>query len=473
MENRTCLTGVHMNNDPIFQPIKFPHLEVKNRIFRSSISGRFDNEDGSGTQTRINWEEKFARGGVGAIITSFVPVTLGGRIMANYATIHSDNFVPFWKRVGQVVHRHDCKFIVQLSHSGRQQDGPGIANQHRKVLSSTSRPESLHGFPCQAMTRQEIKETVQAFADGARRARQAGLDGVELHGANGYLITQFLSSGINNRRDEYGGSLENRARFLREIVTAIRREVGHDFHLQVKVSAVDFNNVIPWEGKGNKLEDTIEVCKWVEEDGANAVHISTGSLFPHPLNPPGDFSFDTIVNTYDTMIASGMYTLRNYFLFRYKVLRPIFYLLWFRMKWGKPVEGIGADYARAIKQHVKIPVISTGGYQTASFIRRHLEEGYFDAVAIARPLIANNDLVQQWERGFDQPERPCTYCNKCLLNAPKNPLGCYELSRFDGDYEAMLKQILSVYGHSPDYWSGPLQAPAKEAINEPAFRALA
>ncbi|MFL5063075.1 MAG: NADH:flavin oxidoreductase, partial [Xanthobacteraceae bacterium] len=273
-----------MNNDPIFQPIKFPHLEVKNRIFRSSISGRFDNEDGSGTQTRINWEEKFARGGVGAIITSFVPVTLGGRIMANYATIHSDNFVPFWKRVGQVVHRHDCKFIVQLSHSGRQQDGPGIANQHRKVLSSTSRPESLHGFPCQAMTRQEIKETVQAFADGARRARQAGLDGVELHGANGYLITQFLSSGINNRRDEYGGSLENRARFLREIVTAIRREVGHDFHLQVKVSAVDFNNVIPWERKGNKLEDTIEVCKWVEEDGANAVHISTGSLFPHPLN---------------------------------------------------------------------------------------------------------------------------------------------------------------------------------------------
>src|SRR5262245_31531853 len=189
LENRTCLNEAAMSNDPIFQPIKFPHLEVKNRIFRSSISGRFDNEDGSGTQTRVNWEEKFARGGVGAIITSFVPVTMGGRIMANYATIHSDDFIPFWRRVGEVVHGHGCKFIVQLSHSGRQQDGPGVSNQQRKALSSTSRRETLHGFPCQAMTLRDIKETVQAFADGARRAREAGLDGVELHGANGYLIT--------------------------------------------------------------------------------------------------------------------------------------------------------------------------------------------------------------------------------------------------------------------------------------------
>src|SRR5690348_5071526 len=157
------------------------------------------------------------------------------------------------------------------------------------------------------MTVPEIHEVIEEFAQGARRAREAGLDGVELHGANGYLITQFLSSGINNRKDEYGGSLESRARYLREHVTDIRREVGRDFHLQVKISAVDFNNVIPWVGKGNRLEESIEVYKWVEQDGADAVHVSTGSLFPHPLNPPGGFSFDTIMNTYDSMIASGMY----------------------------------------------------------------------------------------------------------------------------------------------------------------------
>jgi len=238
-------------------------------------------------------------------------------------------------------------------------------------------------------------------------------------------------------------------------VRAIRRECGKQFHLQVKISAIDYNNVIPWEGKGNTLEDSIQVCKWVEEDGADALHISTGSLFPHPLNPPGGFSFGTIANTYDTMISSGLYTLRNYFLFRYRFLRPIFYLIWFRMKWGKPVQGVGADAAAAIKQNVNIPVISAGGWQSASAICEGIKEERFDAVSIARSLIANNDLVKQYERGVDLPERPCTYCNKCLCNAPKNPLGCYELNRFDGDYDAMVKEILTVFEMPKGYWDGP------------------
>jgi 2,4-dienoyl-CoA reductase (NADPH2) len=444
-----------MNNAAIFKPIEFPALKVKNRIFRSSISGRFDNEDGSGTQTRINWEEKFARGGVGAIISSYVPVLMSGRIMSGYATVDRDEYIPFWRRLGETIHRHDCRYIMQLSHSGRQQDVPGLVNQHRTVLSSTSRTESLHGFPCKAMTTAQVWETIEAFAQGARRAREAGLDGVELHAANGYLITQFLSSGINNRKDEFGGSLENRARFLREIVRAIRRVCGRDFHLQAKISAIDYNNVIPWEGKGNTLEESIQICKWVEEDGADALHISTGSLFPHPLNPPGGFSFGTIANTYEAMISSGMYTLRNYFLFRYKVLRPIFYLIWFRMKWGKPVQGVGADAAATIKKNVGIPVISAGGWQSGSAISEAIDSGKFDAVSIARSLIANNDLVDQYKGGIDLPPKPCTYCNKCLLNAPKNPLGCYEVSRFDGDYDAMVKEILTVFELPKGHWDGP------------------
>jgi 2,4-dienoyl-CoA reductase (NADPH2) len=122
--------------DVIFEPLHFKNLTVKNRIFRSNISGRFDNYDGSGNQARINWEVKFAKGGVGAIISSFVPVQIRGRIMPNYATIDTDERIPFWRAVGKAVHEHDCKFIMQLSHGGRQRDVPGI--EYPLGLSSTA-----------------------------------------------------------------------------------------------------------------------------------------------------------------------------------------------------------------------------------------------------------------------------------------------------------------------------------------------
>ncbi len=433
-----------MEKDVIFAPLKFRNLTVKNRIFRSNISGRFDNYDGSGTSARINWEEKFARGGVGAIISSFCPVHIRGRILPNYAMIDHDNRIPFWKKVGERVHQYNCKFILQLSHSGRQRDIGGVENENRKALSSTNKTEPFHGLECQSMTINEIKQTIQHFADGARRAREAGLDGVELHGANGYLITQFLSSGINDRKDEYGGSLENRARFVLDIIRAIRKEVGEDFHLQFKISAVDYNNaVIFWDKKGNKLEDSIQICKWAEEAGADAIHASTGSLFPHPLNPPGGILPKVAGKTYDSMISSGKFTFRNYLLFRFKILRPIFNFLWNRTR-GDVIEGVSANDAKEIKRNIGIPVLNTGGYQTASVIREKINDGFFDAVAIARPLIANNDLVKIFEQGKDTPDKPCTYCNKCLVNVVENPLGCYEESRFN-NYDEMIKQIMSVY----------------------------
>ncbi|MBV9611475.1 MAG: hypothetical protein JO091_03345, partial [Acidobacteriaceae bacterium] len=140
-----------------------------------------------------------------------------------------------------------------------------------------------------------MKDTIQYFADGARRAREAGLDGVELHASHGYLITQFLSSAINDRTDQYGGALRNRAAFLLEIIQAIRRTVGTDFHLQAKLNAVDFADALyPWEKKGNTLAEGIQVAKWAEEAGIDAIHVSIGSIFPHPLLPPGGFPPDEL-----------------------------------------------------------------------------------------------------------------------------------------------------------------------------------
>lgn len=428
--------------DPIFEPIRFRNLTVKNRVFRSNISGRFDNYDGSGSPVRINWELKFARGGVGAIISSFVPVSIRGRIVPGYATIHRDEAVPYWRELGRRVHEHDCGFILQLSHAGRQRDIGGI--EYVTALSSTNRREPLHGFECQRMTRPEIEETVHAFAQGARRAREAGLDGVELHAANGYLFTQFLSSAINDREDDYGGPIANRARFLLDVIRAIRREVGRDFHLQVKISVTEHNNaVLPWEGKGNTAEDSLRVCKWLEAAGVDAIHVSTGSLFPHPRNPAGDFPVEELAKTYDTMASNGRYALRNLLIFRTPPLDQ-FFRWWWEHNRGTQIEGLNLPEARAVKRAVGIPVLCTGGFQTASIIRQAIATGDCDAVSIARPLVANNDLVELFRAGHDRAPRPCTYCNKCLVNVIENPLGCYEERRFPSR-EEMVRQVMSVY----------------------------
>lgn len=348
---------------------------------------------------------------------------------------------------------YDCKFILQLSHGGRQQDIGGVENEGKKALSSTSKADDFLGIPCRAMTRAEIQATIRCYADGARRAREAGLDGVELHACNGYLITQFLSSGINDRKDEYGGPLENRARLLLEILRAIRATVGDDFHVQVKISAVDYNNaLIFWAKPGNTLEETIQVCQWVEAAGADALHISSASAFPHPRNPPGDFPIDEVLRYYDTMLSSGAHTFRNYLLFRYRLLRPIIRFLWNRKK-SPVIEGINLEHARAIKQQVGIPVLCTGGFQRASVIRQAIGDGACDAVTIARPLLANNDLVRIFAQGKDLPDRPCTYCNRCLYNTLENPLGCYDVSRYDGDHNRMIREIMTVF--RPDGFAEP------------------
>jgi 2,4-dienoyl-CoA reductase (NADPH2) len=463
------------NRAEIFRPIEFrrrgpahdPSLVVKNRLFRSSIAGTFDHYNGRGTEARRNWEERFARGslypvtptdevfahgGLGAIISSFVPVSIRGRIMIRYATIGSDDRIDFWKEVAERVHRYQCKYILQLSHSGHQQDLGGVENLFKRSLSSTSRMDYFHGILSQAMSKTEIRATVRDFAEGARRARDAGLDGVELHGANGYLITQFLSSGINDRRDEYGGPVPNRARFVLDIVHAIRDKVG-DFHLQMKINGEDHDNwLYPWRKRGNTLAETIEICQILEDhgNGVDAFHVSSGSTFPHPRNPPGDFPLRDAARCYAAMRGSGVRGKINDFIFHHPILGQLFRHLWHYRR-GPVIEGINAVYAREIKKAVHVPVLVTGGFQHASTIAALIRNGWCDGVTMARPLIANPDLPHLFQKqdGPD-PGKECTYCNKCLINDLANPLGCYELSRYDGatfeeKYDNMMETIMSIF----------------------------
>jgi 2,4-dienoyl-CoA reductase-like NADH-dependent reductase (Old Yellow Enzyme family) len=426
----------------IFEPLRFRNLTVKNRILRSSVAGRWDNYDGSGTPTRINWDLKFARGGVGAVISSNAPVHPRGRLVPGYALIDRDDRVPFWRELVRRVHEYDCKYIVQLVHGGRERLIGGI--EHPKGLSSTDDPEPLNGFECDRLTVPEIEEIVGFFAAGARRARDAGADGVELAGANGMLFTQFLSSAINDRDDEYGGSLASRARFALEVVRAVRREVGDDFFLGFKISIREhLEELLPWLPKGNTLEESLQVCKWLEEAGVDCIHVSSGGGFPHPRNPAGDFPAHDMVKTYDGLISSGRYAFRNFLVFRTWPLHVFWKWHWEKPNRGRR-EGINLEDSRAVKEAVTIPVICTGGFQTASVIAGAIERGDCDAVTIARPLVANPDLVRWFEQGHDRAPKPCTYCNKCLFAFVENPLGCYDERRFDSR-EEMISEILSVY----------------------------
>jgi 2,4-dienoyl-CoA reductase (NADPH2) len=243
-----------------------------------------------------------------------------------------------------------------------------------------------------------------------------------------------------------------------EIVRAIRREVGPDFHLQMKINGVDHNNwLYPWQKKGNTLDDTLTICKMLLDDGkgVDAFHISSGSTFPHPRNPPGEIPTTDLTRWYGGMFASGVRTRFNYAIFSSPIAAPLFRWLW-RSRRGRVIEGINAAYAKYLRDAIvaidpSIKFLCTGGFQHAANIAGVIRNGACDGVSMGRPLIANNDLPHIL-RTANGPirQKECTYCNKCLANDLANPLGCYELSRYDGatfeeKWEAMIKDVMSVF----------------------------
>ena len=441
--------------DPIFQPLTINGLTFKNRVVRSSLGGRVDYYDGSMSDARIAWDRRFARGGIAAIISSNAGIRTDGIAVPGYASIDHDRTIPSWRALVSEVHKHDCRYIIQLHFSGRQRDLPRKEFVGVLAMSSTDQPDLLYGLRCRRMTMPEIRDLVQDYAHAARRAREAGADGIEIVACNGYILHQFLSSAINDRTDEYNGDLKVRARILLEVLAAVRAAVGRDFFVSMKLSGRDLHNAFtaPLNRRlGNTIEDTMKVSRWLADAGLDAIHLSQGDSFPHPLVPAGLLPVDESKYSMAAMFYEGTRVPMRFFMLRFAPFRRFTEWNWGRRmpyKRGRTllpekIEGMNQDDAAQIKKASGLPVICVGGWQTASRMREALLAGHCDIVSIARGLLANPDMVHRFAEGQNAPAKPCTYCNKCLVNALLQPLACWEESRFDSR-EQMFDEAYRVY----------------------------
>jgi 2,4-dienoyl-CoA reductase (NADPH2) len=430
-------------------------ITLKNRIVRSSLGGRVDYYDGSMSDARIAWDRRFARGGIGAIISSNAGIRTDGIAVPGYASIDHDRTIPSWRRLVDEMHQHDCRYIIQLHFSGRQRDLPRKEFVGIPPMSATDRPDLLYGLRCRRMTTAEINELVQAYANAARRAREAGADGIEIVACNGYLLHQFLSGAINDRTDEYNGDLKARARITLEVMRAVRAAVGRDFFVSMKLSGRDEHNAYtaPFNRRlGNTIEDTMQVSRWLAEAGLDAIHVSQGDSFPHPLVPAGLLPADESRPSMAALFYEGTRVPNRFLLMQFSLFRRITEWNWGRRMPFKrngrllpeKIEGMNQDDAAKIKAASGLPVFCVGGWQTASRMREALAAGHCDVITIARGLLANPDMLQRFAEGRDAPERPCTYCNKCLVNALLSPLACWEESRFNSR-DQMFEEAYRVY----------------------------
>jgi 2,4-dienoyl-CoA reductase-like NADH-dependent reductase (Old Yellow Enzyme family) len=346
----------------LFDQTTINGMTMRNRLVRSATWEGMCEADGRPTAKLANWYRDLAGGGVGLIITGYSFVRPEGKQLPGKMGIHSDDFAPEMKALTKAVHDQQGKICIQLVHAGGQTD---TATAHCQPLApSAVQVEQFPELP-QEMSKKDITEIVVAFADAARRAKSFGFDAIQLHGAHGYLINQFLSPLTNKRTDEYGGSIDKRYRFLHEVYQAVRRAVGDDFPVLIKLNGADFV-----EG-GLRIEDALHAATLLDKAGIDAIEVSGGTS------------------------ASGDKT-------------PI------RIKIEKPEqEAYNLALAKRIKKATSCPVMVVGGYRSYEVAAKSVEDDGIDYISMARPFIREPNLAQRWGQGDHSPAK-CISCNGCF-----------------------------------------------------------
>ncbi|MFC1904909.1 FAD-dependent oxidoreductase [Chloroflexota bacterium] len=367
----------------LFEPGKIGQMQIKNRIVMAPMGTNYSSGKGYISQQIIDYYEERARGGVGLLIIEAVAVDFRCRRRFNELTLANDRYIPGLRRLAKVIHKHDARIAAQLIHRGQQ--ARSVVTGQPPVSPS---PISLMGGEIpRELAIDEIPEIVERFAATARRAKEAGCDGVEIHAAHGYLISQFLSSAANKRTDSYGGTLENRARFFIEITRAIREAVGPDYPVWCRLTAEEYGA----EG-GITLEETKQVARMAEEAGVEAINV--------------------------TVYGYGEYA---------QTTTP-----------DKP--GALLPMAAEIKKAVNIPVIAVG-WLDPELGERVLEEGQADFICMGRRLLADPEIVIKASSCRLEDIRPCIGCLECMQSLTRNyePLHCTVNASLGREKECGLK----------------------------------
>jgi 2,4-dienoyl-CoA reductase-like NADH-dependent reductase (Old Yellow Enzyme family) len=358
----------------LFEPFNLAGIKLKNRIVRSATYEKRADEDGFVTDSLIEFYRILTEGGSGLIITGNALVHPSGRTITQMLCIHSDIYINGLARLTEAVHELGGVIFLQLVHGGRQ-SLPILLGGEMPLAPSAVYDPSTKVMPRQ-MTDSEIWEMIDAFADASRRARLAGFDGVQIHGAHGYLISEFLSPHTNRREDYWGGDEERRFHFLEEVYKAMRGEVGDDFPLIIKMNADDMLDA------GLKPQEALRIARRLEALGIDAIEVSGG------------------------MYESGKKTARP------DIIKP-------------EDEAYFRDSSRLFKSFLNIPVILVGGIRSRSIMEDILQKGDADLVSLSRPLIREPDLPERMRMGKERAD--CISCNGCMNFKKLDVVRCVQL----------------------------------------------
>ncbi|GEM79323.1 NADH:flavin oxidoreductase [Vibrio superstes] len=346
----------------LFSPAQIGNMTLKNRFVRSATWENMATEEGYMTEKLYDIYEELAKGDVGLIVTGYANIVENEKPNAGMMGIYNDSFIEGYKKLTDLVHQYDAKIVKQIAYGGTKTT---YNLGERVIFAPSDIPERGTNTQGKAMSKDEINLIVDAFAQASLRAKKSGFDGVEIHAAHTYLINQFLSPYYNRRDDEYGGSLENRMRFLVEIYQRTRDLVGEGFPILIKLTATEF-----FEG-GQSFEQTRAICKKLEQLGVDAIIVS-GNIHGKASEMVGE-SFDG-------------YTLQQ--------------------------EGYFHEYGDVISQDVKVPVITVGGLSDFDAIENIANNTGIDFFAVSRPLLAEPQLIKRWTEG-DRAPVDCERCSKC------------------------------------------------------------